>query len=192
VVLENEKCRVEIKEDKSYKVGSANNRHYDITLSPSGYERCEFYRTLSIDIDLFSEKLQIALIGSPYIGHSDIAVLEDEILTVLIDDTIVQLQVTDGIVVRVIDIDDFGTNFSIYKVEKGYVIHGEMTITMLDFDFQEKWSVGGADIFVTSSGEDSFEIQDDIICVHDFLGNYYEIDFEGKQVKFIGVGDTYG
>ena len=36
---------------------------------------------------------------------------------------------------------------------------------------------------VTVDGKQPFEIRDDIICLHDFEGNYYEIDFDGKSLR---------
>lgn len=183
MVLENEKCCIEIKVDETYTVGSADNRYYDIVLNPCQYKRSDLTKTLSICIDLFSAELSIALVGPFYSYDFDCAVLEDEILTVLQDNSITQIKITDGSVVRHTRFECFGCNFGIYKVECGYVVHGEIEITMLDFDFNKRWSFSGRDIFASVSGMQPFEIRGKVICLCDFEGNYYELDFNGNRIR---------
>lgn len=185
MVLQNEIARIDISTDETYSIGSAGNRHYDAVLNPAGYRRSNLSKTFSIHIDLYSKEFQIALIGSFYSLDSDCAVLEDDILTILQDDTITQIKITDASLVRHIALDCFGCNFAIYKVEKGYLIHGEIEITMLDFDFTKQWSFSGSDIFSSISGKKSFTIRGNSICLYDFDDNYYEIDFDGKKIAYL-------
>ena len=180
MVLENERCRIEIKIDETYTVDSADNRHYDVTLNPDHYHHNDFSRTLSIHVDLFTSEFCIALIGPFCTYDSDCAILDNETLTVLQDCMITQIKVTDGSIIRHINLDCLGCNFALYKVRKGYIIYGEIEITMLDFDFIKKWSFSGKDIFVSNSGKKPFELHEDSICLYDFEDNYYEIDFEGN------------
>ena len=93
MVLQNEICRIEINIDETYTVDSADNRHYDITLNPRDYRHNDFSKTLAIQIDLYSRKYQIALIGSYYSYESDCAILKDDILTILQDDMITQINI---------------------------------------------------------------------------------------------------
>lgn len=182
MILENRKCRIEIEIDETYTIDSTDNRPYDVIHNPEQYRHGDMAKTLSVYIDLFTRELRIALIGPYYTYDSDCAVLDDEILTVLQDNTITQINITDGSTIRHICFDCFGCNFAIYKVEKGYVIYGEMEITMLDFDFIKKWSFSGRDIFVSISGKKPFELRENSICLYDFEDNKYEIDFEGNQI----------
>lgn len=183
MILENEKCHIEIKIDETYTVDSADNRHYDVTLNPGHYRHSDVCKTLSIHVDLFSDEFCIALIGPFYTSEYDCAVLDDEILTVLQDDTITQIDISDGSIVRHIKFDCFGCNYRLHKVNKGYIVLGEIEITMLDFDFVKKWSFAGKDIFVlVSAGKTPLQIREDSICLYDFEDNFYEIDFEGNLI----------
>lgn len=117
-----------------------------------------------------------------YTYDSDCAILENDILTILQDNMITQINITDASIIRIIMLDCFGCNFAIYKVKKGYIIYGEIEITMLDFDFKKQWSFAGKDIFASISGKEPFTIHENSICLYDFEDNYYEIDFDGKQI----------
>ena len=183
MILENQMCHIEIKKDETYTVDSADNHHYDIILNPDHYCHSDVSSTFSIYIDLFSNVIQIALIGPYYSYDSDCAILENETLTVLQDDTITQINVRDGSIIRHIRFECFGCNFAIYKVRSGYIIYGEIEITMLGFDFIKKWSFSGKDIFASISGKNPFKLCENSICLYDFEDNYYEIDFEGHIIK---------
>ena len=63
MVLENEKCSIEIKIDESYTVDSADNRHYDVVLNPGNYKRSDISKTFSIHVNLYESEFCIALIG---------------------------------------------------------------------------------------------------------------------------------
>lgn len=183
MVLVNEKCCVEIKIDQTYTVDSTDNRYYDVVLNPCNYKKSDMSKTFSIHVDLLEKEFCIALIGPFYIYDDNCAVLEDETLTILQDNTITQIRITDGTIIHHIELDCFGCNFAIYKIDNGYVLHGEIEITMLDLDFIKKWSFSGKDIFASVSGKQSFEICDNFICLYDFGDNYYEIDFNGNLIR---------
>ena len=139
-------------------------------------------KTLSIHIGLYARELQVALIGPYHSYDLDCAVLQDDILTVLQDNMITQIKITDACIIRHVVLDCLGCNFAIYKVEKGYIIYGEIEITMLDLDFKKQWSFSGKDILVSISNREPFTIRENLICLYDFENNYYEIDFNGKQI----------
>lgn len=184
MILENGHCRVELEYDLNYTVNSADNHFYDVILNPDNYRQRDDYKVLSISADLFPGELRIALVSPLYYSHiSDCIILEEKILTVLQEDTITQINLADGSVIRHINLDSFGCNFAIYKTEKGYIIYGEIEIVMLDFEFNKKWSFSGKDIFASVSGKEPFELRENSIHLWDFEDNEYEIDFEGKIVK---------
>lgn len=180
--LESNECNIEIKVDETYTVDSADNRYYDIVLNPCHYKRSDVATTLSIHIDLFSRDFYIALIGPFYAYDSDCAVLDRTTLTILQHNTITQINVVNGSIIRHIEFESFGCNYGIYKVEKGYIIYGELEITMLDFDFVKKWTFRGKDIFASISGKNPFELGETSICLYDFEDNYYEIDYDGNPI----------
>lgn len=177
MVLENEKCCIKINIDETYTVDSMDNRHYDVVLNPCNYKRSDLSKTLSIHIDLFLHDYSIALIGPFYTYDSHCATLDNETLTVLQDNTITQLKITEGTIIRHVKFDCwFGCNDAIYKVEQGYVIVGEIEITMLDFDFTKKWSFVADNVVVSST----FKLQENSMCLYDIEDNYYEVDFDGN------------
>lgn len=98
---------------------------------------------------MFSKVISIALIGDFYSYDKDCAVLEDKILTILQNDTVVQLDINDGAMINFKEFDCFGCNYGIYRVQNGYIIYGEIEIIMLDLNFDKKWSFSGKDIFVS-------------------------------------------
>ena len=184
MILKSDNVIVEIVVDKTYTIGSVDNRHYDVVLNPANYSRSDFTKTLAIHIDMFSKQFSIALIGFGLISDEDCAILDNNTLTVLLNQEIVQINIVDGAIIRHVKLDSFGCNFAIYKVDNGYILYGEMAITMLDFDFVEKWTFCGLDIFVSATGKQSFEMKENAICLYDFVDNYYEIDYEGNRIKW--------
>ena len=54
---------------------------------------------------------------------------------------------------------------------------------MIDNNLNELWNFCGKDIFVSISGKNPFEICNDRIKLYDFEDNYYEINFDGKQIN---------
>ena len=180
MMLENENCRIEIRTDETYTADPAEDRGYDRVLNPCGYRERDWSKTFSIHIDLFTRAFTVALIGPLSACDSDCAVLDGETLTVLQDDTITQVSIQDGSIKRHRKLDCFGCNFAIYKVKTGYVIHGEIEITMLDLDLRKKCSFSGRDIFVSLSNRKPFELRGDRICLCDFQDNEYELDLEGN------------
>ena len=93
-----------------------------------------------------------------------------------------QFNVNTASVMRTVVLDTMAPNFEIYKVDTGYLIHGEMDITMLNDKLETLWSFSGRDIFVSISGKPPFEIKADRICLYDFEDNYYELDFNGNVI----------
>lgn len=182
MVLKNDICNVEISIDETYTVESADNKPYDLVINPRHFKHNDRCRVFSIQIDLFYEIIRIALIGDFYSYDTDCAVLEGEVLTVLQNEAIVQIDINSGSMLLFKEFDCFGCNYGIYKVKSGYIIYGEMEITMLDFNFNKKWSFMGKDIFVSISGKKSFELCENSIRLYDFEDNFYEIDFEGNLI----------
>lgn len=180
--LKNKLCSVELTIDEEYTVQSSDNRHYDLELNPEGFKHSDLYKTLSIHIDLFNREINIALVGDIYYKDSDCAILEENILTILQNDAISRIDVNTGTLIQHKRLENFGCNFGIYKVMDGYLIYGEVYITMLDRNLNKKWAFGGRDIFVSQSNKNSFEIGEHSIKLYDWEDNFYEVDFDGKLI----------
>jgi len=100
MILQNEICHIEINIDETYTVDSVDNRHYDVTLNPEHYRHNDLSKTLSIHIGLYAREFQVALIGPYHSYDLDCAVLQDDILTVLQDNMITQIKITDAYIIR--------------------------------------------------------------------------------------------
>ena len=79
-------------------------------------------------------------------------------------------------------VEDMACNFGIYRIDDGYIIHGEMEIKKLDFNFNKVWGFYGRDIFVSVNNKKAFEISNNKIKLYDFEDNYYELDFDGNEI----------
>ena len=181
-MLQNDVCTVTISIDETYTVDSTDNKSYDLVLNPYHLKHSDIYKVFSIQIDLYKKMISIALIGDYHIYDADCAVLEGTVLTILQNGSVSQLDVNNGSMIRFKEFDSFGCNFGIYRVKSGYIIYGEIEITMLDLDLDKKWSFSGRDIFVSVSGKESFKLCEDSIQLYDFEDNFYEIDFMGKLI----------
>ncbi len=115
-------------------------------------------------------------------GDANCAVLDGTLLTVIQFDAVTQIDAATGEVLRYREIDCFGGSVGLYRVEGGYIVHGETEIIMLDDGLERQWDFSGADIFATLSGKKAFELCERTIRLHDFEDNFYEIDYAGKLI----------
>lgn len=182
MLLQNDRCKIKIAVDETYTLDSVDNKPYNRVINPLSLKRNDFYKVFSIEIALSHETISIALVGNFYSYDTDCAVLDHEILTILQNNVIVQIKVGDGTMLHYKTFDCFGCNFGIYKVKEGYIIYGEMEITMLDLNFNKQWGFSGGDAFVSISGKKPFELCDNTIKLFDFEDNFYEIDLNGTLV----------
>lgn len=183
MLLQNQICQIKISIDETYTVESSDNIFYNIVLNPHYFKKNDMYKTFSIKIDLFYKEICVALIGSFYSYDTDCALLDNEILTILQNDAIVQINIIDGSLILYKEFDCFGCNYGIYKVKSDYIIYGEIEIIMLDSKFNKKWTFSGRDIFVSMSKKKSFELCEQSIKLYDFEDNFYEVDFGGKLIR---------
>ncbi|NQU53914.1 MAG: hypothetical protein HQ522_15400 [Bacteroidetes bacterium] len=75
------------------------------------------------------------------------------------------------------------TAFEMFKINDGFIIHGEIEISRIDNHGNIVWQNAGADIFVTPEGKDGFEIKDHFIKVKDWENRIYKWDFNGKEIE---------
>lgn len=186
MLLQNELYNIKITIDETYTIDSVDNRYYDFIYNPKHYKFNDFYKTLSIEIDRFYEKFEIALIGSYYSYDNNCAFVDNDKLTILQNDIISQICITDGSFILHKKLESFGCNYGIYPVSSGYIVCGEIEIMMLDRDFNKVWNYMGLDVFI------DFEMLEHSIKLHDFEGNYYELDFVGNLINHNFSGERNG
>lgn len=117
-----------------------------------------------------------------------LAVLEEHLLTVLLDGALTQLDLRQRSVRFHRRLVEFGSCFGLYPCPPeigGYLIWGELEIVRLNARWEKEWDAWGADIFASSDGQPAFEIKNDRIVLRDWLGNCYELDYSGKTLLFL-------
>ena len=182
MLLNNQTYEIEIAIDETYTLNSTDNKHYDYVYNPNKLGENDFINVFSIKIKSKGKSTGIALVGGLYSDIENCAILNENTLIVLQNEMISQIDITTGELLDSKIIETFGSNFAIYQIQTGYIIHGEIEILKLSFDFEIEWSFSGKDIFATIDGEKAFELCEDCIKLYDFENNYYEIDFDGKLI----------
>ncbi len=128
---------------------------------------------------------QIILVGDLFLYDEHCAVLENEILTVLQNDTIVQIDLCTCKIAKHKQIEEFGGNFELHLISAGYLVYGEGAVAAYDKDLNWIWSFSGKDIFVTRRDRPALKIGAHTVSFYDFEDNFYELDFGGKIIKEI-------
>ena len=177
-VLQNDKFFIEITEDNTFTIGSSDNRKHDLLMNPTNLKHS--YKALRISVK-GNVNREVVLIGDECTCVQDnCAILEDDVLTVLLNNHITQINIAALEIVGGYDLDVFGTTFAIYRMVDGYLIYGEIEIIKLDNSFNIVWKFSGKDIFVSVSGKNAFELTAESIRLYDFEDNFYELDFDGN------------
>lgn len=136
-----------------------------------------------IHVQSASMEYRLAIVGSYLSDDKNCAVLEDDVLTVLMNDQIFRINLQTQSLIQLIRVENFDCGIAIYRVDNGYLLYGEMEIYMLDADFKTKWRFSGLDIFITLNGDKGFSMDEKMIYLEDFLGNRYMVSHEGKLIK---------
>ncbi len=183
MILKNKFCVITISVNEQFSFSDPKNKKYDIVLNPKKCNTKDHIKAFVFDVDLFKERKKIALVS--FIGEptGNIAVLEGTILTILQDETFLQIDVIKGEIINTKPTDMFGSVFSLNKFGNDYLVHGEIEIARYNSDLNKLWSFSGRDIFASVTGRTAFEMAENSIKLYDFQDNYYEIDYNGKEIK---------
>lgn len=170
--------RVRISLDENFTPNSADNiNKYDIIYDTGDFGH-DFCKIISINIKNREEK-NIALVCG-YLTYEECFILKDNFLIFMSENIIFKIDIVTYELVLKKKIPIFESTFGIYEYNDDYIIYGEIDIARIDKCFDLLWSFSGADIFVTLDGSCPFEMKDDRIILRDFIGNYYEINYNGK------------
>ncbi|MCD7894350.1 MAG: hypothetical protein LUG60_11745 [Erysipelotrichaceae bacterium] len=105
-------------------------------------------------------------------------VLKDNILTLLLNFTILKFDLSINEIVSIKNVDTDACNYELYYIDDDYLIVGELEITRLDDSFNIIWQWSGYDIF------DNVEVDFNkkLIYVTEFMNSkFYSITFDGKR-----------
>jgi hypothetical protein len=164
-------------------LNSINDQIYDEVYNVDSLHDIDLTKTLCVDIscELYSKK--IAFISSCYSSDVNCAVLDDNVLTIIQDDIVIQMDMVSCCVIKYRKFDTFGNLWHIYQITDGFIIHGEIEIIRINQHLEVVWSFSGADIFVTIDMHNAFQMCDDRIKLYDFNGNYYEVNYDGDLIS---------
>ncbi len=114
--------------------------------------------------------------------HKTSQIIEDNRLLICCANSVFCLEISTLNLLWKTKVDD-ATAIQIFKINDGYIVHGELEITRLATNGNSIWQNAGADIFVTDSNEANFEIKDKIIFVKDWQNRTYKWDLNGNEIK---------
>ncbi len=146
-------------------------------------EESDFSKAIEIKIE-HDGLVQTLLMVVPYYTPVDsfVAPHQDGLLMML-NDVLCVFEIETASIIKKTQLDPLGTMFEVHQLDDDYILYGEIEIYRITKDLTVKWVFSGRDIFVRRVGnEPAFVIKEDRICLYDFEDNYYEIDFEGKDL----------
>ena len=182
--LEKSPYRIKLVDAEKYTLSSVDNIEvYDIE-----YFQDNRYRpTSKHGIRLFEngQEIKSAIVcatGGATGIHENSAIIADSALYLCCCDNIYSLAIPS------LDLNwnkriDPATCFGIYTYKGGLIVHGELQITRIGTNGDQKWTFGARDIFVTQDSTDSFKIKEDKIYLRDWEGFDYVLDENGKEIK---------
>ncbi len=176
---------IEVIDEPAYKYGSVDNsfcysRIYfgdDAERYPTSKHGVKIYE----DDQIIDSCIIIASGGTTGI-HQNSTLVDNDQLLICCCDTIFCLALPD-LALKWKTQADQATCFQVFKLQDGYIVHGELLITKLDREGNKKWEFGGDDIFVSINNEEVFKMDNDGILLTDFAMSKYKIDFEGKLLS---------
>lgn len=179
---------IDVSDDQAYSINSADNTsRYDHVYFDGATNEDRVYPTSKhgIRVRLADKEVASALIsevGGATTIHNKSFVIADNSLLICCCDKVYSLNLPDLSKnwSKRIDPD---TCFGIYSFDNDFIVHGELCITRIDKNGNEKWQFGAQDIWVTPDGKESFSIQGDKIFLTDWEGYKYILDKNGVEVN---------
>lgn len=176
------KYRIELIDESNYSVGSSDNL-FNYEQQYTNEEGSKF--TTQFGIRLFHENQLhksaiISSTGGASIIHETSQIVKSNSITICCAESVFNLSIPD-LKLNWLTKADWATCFQIFKYEKDYIIHGELSITRLRSNGEIMWQNSGADIFTTEKGEKNFELKNETITVKDWNNKIYKFDLNGKK-----------
>ena len=159
--------------DETFIEGSADNI-FNYEFAYFNGTRYQFTTIIGIKVFEGGHLTTSAVIGSVGGGtgiYESSVVLEEDKVLICCSDSVFCLSIPDLALLWRTKVDT-ATCFQIFKYQDSYIVHGELDISRLDRHGEIIWQYGGADVFVTLSGENGFQLTEDYIIVTDF-GNRF-------------------
>ena len=184
MIFETEKYQVKITNESDYNSDSKENifNYKKKYLTDSDY-----ILLTKFGITVFENGIELnsALIGAEGGAsglHKTSQIIENNRILICCSDTIFSLELPSLSLNWKTKVDQ-ATAFQIFKIEGGFIVHGELEITRIDDKGNVIWQNGGADIFVTPDGKDNFEVNGEVIKAIDWGNRTYKWNLNGIELK---------
>jgi hypothetical protein len=179
---------VDIVDDSNYTLNSVDNlvsydaEYFDgMTNTDKVYPTSKHGITVTQDGDKLASAIICEIGGSTTI-HDHSFVFTDDSILICCSDKIYSLSIP-GLQLNWKKRLDPATCFSIRPFKGDYIVHGELQITRIDKEGNEKWTFGARDIFVTPDGTHSLELLTDKIKLRDWEGYEYLLNEDGQEIR---------
>lgn len=179
--------KIEIVDDSNYTFNSADNitsydlEYFDgITNTDRAYSTSQFGIKITQDGNKLASAI-ICEIGSPTTRTAKSFVLTNNSILICCSDKIYSLSLPD-LQLNWKKRFDPATCFAIHSFKDDFIVHGELRITRIDKEGNEKWTFGARDIFVSPDGKDTLELQTDKIKLRDWEGYEYLLNEDGQEI----------
>lgn len=177
-VIDIGKYKIKFDSAPNYKRDSTNNLNYDEVIIIEDDE--DFCRTTVVEICDGTQTKRIAMVV-PYYTPDDFAVKADNKIFLCLNDILCYFNPEKCELVDEKSFNPRAPIFGAYAYENDFILYGELDIYRINRKFEILWYFSARDIFVRcGSDEPAFFMKEDRICLYDFEGNYYEIDYDGK------------
>ena len=174
------------------------NEHYQVTITTeyrASLEGCPvLYQTEDLNFDDFytvrfvtvkpvdGQEYRVAVLDFLAASVEPCAVLEGDMLTMILFHTILQIDLSAKTVEQAVDRENMGGLEEIHPIDDGYLIKGECDIFRYDKSLNCIWHRCGRDMFATAKGDDCFWIDGDVIHCRDWQGWHYLLNMNGEII----------
>lgn len=182
------KYNIDIVDDSTYTLNSAdNNVKYDIEYFGGMLNTDRVYPTSKHGIRISEDGIEIKSaiiceIGGATSIHDTSFVMVDDSILICCCNKVYSLTIPDLKINWKKRLDP-ETCFSIYPFKDDFIIHGELQITRIDKEGNEKWTFGARDIFITQGGKGSIKFMGEQIILKDWEGYEYVLNEHGQEIR---------
>ena len=144
----------------------------------------DFYTARFVTVEPVGGQLfRVAVLDFLAASIEPYAVLENDLLTMILFRTILRIDLSTRTVVQSVDCENMGGLEEIHPIDGGYIIKGEGEIFRYDTELSQIWWFTGRDIFARPTSEDCFWIDGDVIHCRDWEGWHYVWDLNKNLIS---------
>ena len=159
-------------------------KEYRVLYQPEDLDMDDFFSAYLIHIQRNDgQKFSFAILDLLVSNIEPYAVLEENILTVILFRTILQIDLNTESITKCVDCENMGGLEEIHPIADGYILKSEGEIFRYDKDLNQIWWRAGRDIFANAKGDDCFWLEGDMIHCLDWEGWHYVLDMNGKTIN---------